>query len=1225
MDLERIKQNFRLRSGRSRKTKKHHKPNGVPIAPSNPLQTSAAPPLNERPSEHRPRTPDKQTEQSITRASPSSGNNPSTLEDSPGDSRQGTDPSHETAPSSVNEQPPQTSPRSKKEESANKIETKLEPAHSPTGPAATSPDPQQYRSPSIHSAGSSLDLRQADDPSTMPEANSTTTDADDFDLSPPKRRAKPPSTETLSELLFSPGHLDTLLQSTPQLTRFSAFLQRYSPHHYPLLTQYLETRKAIKAIEYANALADGLKPRETGGEHSTDTRSMAAKLDPEFEAICNASFEALMNDALPNYISYSLVKVASEIMTNEITGRSTPIMRDLVDGLSEVFCLTDPNQDDNPIIYASEEFYRFTRYGPDDVLNNNCRFLQGRKTNPMSPKRLKHAITSGEEISETLLNYKRDGRPFINLLMIAPLHDRNGKLKYHIGAQIDVTGLVEGGRVLDGFQRYLTRRTDDRRRAEIEKAEKHLDDDQKRKRRALARLRDLSETFDLEEAAVVQAGSRSSSRTRDEDDAGSVASIDRQKGQRRVYLDSDPSDDEDFDGQLGKKEEAEWTLGASGDGKLSGKLPGVYDSFILFRPAPSFRIVFMSPKLQKLGSAVQSPFLSHVAAPSGTLNGLSESLRSGVPVSAKIHFTEKRGERREGTKLKSGTKHDDGKHGRAIWISCTPLLGEDDAIGVWMCVVVEKTKVGSIKRKANLQSVGVAPGTSTHSAARADHATKPDASETPQDRQAMIGSEESSLRREDIPIKPVRIDSQTVMKAEAEPSFGTANAGQDQTSNTVRPQPSIYFDAEQGNKTETTDIINVPEENPDCPAEHKIHNDDSDLTLLAVQERDPRAVVTPVPEYDGEEKEPASYVFETEHSSPSSVYHDETNDEFVATRSPVTPTRQPKHRLLIEEDSDVLEDSDLDHQRDNMRIGRSRVRSASLSSGSLNSPASDIPPSIPSSAMMPDDGEDHENGQIDDQSNDIGAGKEELTPEVENSKSEHAGDDHVEEDIPNENVVTPTATRQDRPPSPPEKDDTGETNEALEESIATIIPVKDQSPARNSNHDSAISLNSPAQPVKQSSTKSGSRSHSPGPEPNPMTPGDNEDPGSRTPKNLNTRDEESTNERERERDIETWVTEGRPPTSRHASDNKGKDQNAGQDYISHHKHNVSHSNTVTRNVPGGLRLDFLGTGENRWAARQPRRRLDGDSEDYGDDGESDEGDDALTRSDHCATSPYSVD
>jgi len=43
----------------------------------------------------------------------------------------------------------------------------------------------------------------------------------------------------------------------------------------------------------------------------------------------------------------------------------------------------------------------------------------------------------------------------MNLLMIAPLYDNKGAVRYFIGAQIDVNGLIEGGRGLDSFERVL--------------------------------------------------------------------------------------------------------------------------------------------------------------------------------------------------------------------------------------------------------------------------------------------------------------------------------------------------------------------------------------------------------------------------------------------------------------------------------------------------------------------------------------------------------------------------------------------------------------------------------------------------------------------------------------------------------------------------------------------------------------------------------------------------
>lgn len=1229
MDLERIKQNFRIRSGRStKKPRKNNKSNGAPVPPKNTAQksdqlsngTASTPAPKSSPASKEPETntPEKNTE---SQSGPSPASNKT---------QDGTSEEHQGQKSGDLD------------------------ASNPSS-----------RRGSIDSQGSSLALQTPSKPHQMADqeipSNATSSDAEDFDLSPPKPRSKPPSVETLSELLFSSGHLDAILQHPPQLARFSAFLQKYSPQHYPLLMQYLETRKAVKAIEYANAIAEGLKPTDTGKDESTDTISVAAKLDSKFEAICNASFDALVGDALCSYVSYSLVKVASECMTNEITGRSTPMMRDLVDGLSEVFCLTDPNQEDNPIIYASEEFYRLTRYGPDDVLNNNCRFLQGRKTNPLSPKRLKNAIQSGEEISETLLNYRRDGRPFINLLMIAPLHDKNGKVKYHIGAQIDVSGLVQGGRTLEGFQRYLARRGEEKRRKEAEKADDELDDDQRRKKRALARLRDLSETFDLEETAVVQAVSRSNSRNRDNDDNASVASVERQKAPRRVYNESDSSDYGDEDGaEEKKKDDADWKLGDAGDGRLSGKLPGVYDSFILFRPAPSFRIVFVSPKLRKLGDAQQAPFLSHVAAPNGTLNGLVESLKAGVPVSAKVHFMPERGERRDGTRLKSGSRHEDGKNGRAIWISCTPLLGADDRIGVWMCVIVEKSKVGSIIRKRESESAAAAEGSvkggDSKESAKGDQSEKAEATVSLNEMKSTIESLQNGTKREDLPIKPVRIDSDTVIKPQVEKSPESAEAGQDQTSKTVRPQQSIYFDAEQGADVDTKEASKRRDPSEPASSGEDTVNGNRSPKPASIRERDPRAVVTPVQEYEETGRNKKSYSVEIP-GITDSEYHDESADEYITTRSPVTPSRQANSRILIEEDSDNLQDSDVDHQRDNLRVGRRRNRSSSAAS--LNSPASDIPPSVPSSAIIADDGEDDSDDEHDRKSQQDKAEAENLgetvekdagvsgdedkdKPEEESKGEDKTGgqeedEDKTEEDtkdkiedkvLDNEEEVdadlkTPTKARHDRSSTPPDTKNE-ENDDNLDKSYATIKPTKDTSPARNSDRDSAISLDSPAQLKAKARSKSRSRSsHSD--TASQKSHYDDEEKESKTPRyNEDLNDPNELDLQTRERDIETWVKEGRPPTSRNNSDNKTKSTPV-------HAHDQDRDQTPvhTGHSAPGIRLDYLGAGNKPWTrASRPRRRLDTDFGDYEaviSGWENEDEDDSVTRSDHCATSPYSVD
>lgn len=155
-----------------------------------------------------------------------------------------------------------------------------------------------------------------------------TEDTDDFDLKPQPRKKKSTSLDVLSESLFSGGHLNTILHDPQLFARFTTFLNRYRPQVSPILVRYLETQKAIKAVEYANAVAQSVTPLPSDGGLKKDLS--AAHVDSSFGEMREKAFDQLLADALPAYITYSLIKVVTEIMVNEITGRSTPIMKGLV-------------------------------------------------------------------------------------------------------------------------------------------------------------------------------------------------------------------------------------------------------------------------------------------------------------------------------------------------------------------------------------------------------------------------------------------------------------------------------------------------------------------------------------------------------------------------------------------------------------------------------------------------------------------------------------------------------------------------------------------------------------------------------------------------------------------------------------------------------------------------------------------------------------------------------
>ncbi|MCD2201324.1 PAS domain S-box protein [Halobacterium sp. KA-4] len=101
--------------------------------------------------------------------------------------------------------------------------------------------------------------------------------------------------------------------------------------------------------------------------------------------------------------------------------------------------LTDPHQEDNPIIYANDEFTELTGYEKRDVIGRNCRFLQGDATADEPVQKLRTAIDNRESVTVELRNYRKDGTEFWNRVRVAPLFDDDGEIDLFVGFQDDIT------------------------------------------------------------------------------------------------------------------------------------------------------------------------------------------------------------------------------------------------------------------------------------------------------------------------------------------------------------------------------------------------------------------------------------------------------------------------------------------------------------------------------------------------------------------------------------------------------------------------------------------------------------------------------------------------------------------------------------------------------------------------------------------------------------------
>jgi PAS domain-containing protein len=139
---------------------------------------------------------------------------------------------------------------------------------------------------------------------------------------------------------------------------------------------------------------------------------------------------------------------------SQIAVRSRPSPTFEIGALDSSVALTlcDGAHPEFPIVYCTESFTNLTGYHSSEIIGSNCRFLQHPpscfpspskatlESNSVSKERLKAKMKNGEEVQVQLINFRKDGRSFTNLLTVVPIQlvDSDGKLgRYMVGLQAD--------------------------------------------------------------------------------------------------------------------------------------------------------------------------------------------------------------------------------------------------------------------------------------------------------------------------------------------------------------------------------------------------------------------------------------------------------------------------------------------------------------------------------------------------------------------------------------------------------------------------------------------------------------------------------------------------------------------------------------------------------------------------------------------------------------------
>ncbi|SER70450.1 hypothetical protein SAMN04490244_102214 [Tranquillimonas rosea] len=128
-----------------------------------------------------------------------------------------------------------------------------------------------------------------------------------------------------------------------------------------------------------------------------------------------------------------------------VADRLPKVLEDYFESSTVALSLADVSQEDLPLILANSSFYTLTGYGSDDVIGQNCRFLQGPDTTEDSLRDVRDFIADDETDSGRfpIVNYRKDGTRFHNFVFMSRLRRKDGSTRFILASQFDMTSAMD--------------------------------------------------------------------------------------------------------------------------------------------------------------------------------------------------------------------------------------------------------------------------------------------------------------------------------------------------------------------------------------------------------------------------------------------------------------------------------------------------------------------------------------------------------------------------------------------------------------------------------------------------------------------------------------------------------------------------------------------------------------------------------------------------------------
>lgn len=80
---------------------------------------------------------------------------------------------------------------------------------------------------------------------------------------------------------------------------------------------------------------------------------------------------------------------------------------------------------DLPLVFVNDAFLWMTGYERSECLGKNCRFLQGKYTSVSAVALIRKAIEEENNAAVKLINYRKDGTPFVNGFRLGKDYENN--------------------------------------------------------------------------------------------------------------------------------------------------------------------------------------------------------------------------------------------------------------------------------------------------------------------------------------------------------------------------------------------------------------------------------------------------------------------------------------------------------------------------------------------------------------------------------------------------------------------------------------------------------------------------------------------------------------------------------------------------------------------------------------------------------------------------------